>query len=298
MLPRVDGAGLVWGDVVAPAASVLGFHESYDPWASRVVLHVVGPDWAVPVDDAVRDAYGPVRAALRAAFPDRPFTSDWGETGRMPGLVLGGAPAPWFAALCLLVAAGSAGVAATLGPGAGLLFALGWWWPLGRLRPGAEIDGVGLRFGAAWVPRASWHEVVDVSVEPAGRRGVRLRARTADGLQEVVVPSVLLPALRARLWRLGGLRLRTDVPALDLAYARWRAAARGVPWGLLAAACLAVPFSPAPFRVLALGALASAAAGFVGAAVEARVSGWRNGGIVWMTLAWATCLLTLFLFSV
>jgi len=284
---RSRPAGLRLGTREAASSEVLGFHERFDPWRGRVVLDVDGPGWSIPVDED----YGALRSRLRTRFPDRPFTADWSLQGLFPGLVAGRAPAPMWA-FSVAVALGLSWLTAlVLGPWVAGVLALGMWWPLGRARASATVDAVGLRLGPSWAPRVPWHEVEAVGAEAVGSGAVRVVARSADGIQEVVLPAILLAPLRARLMRLGGLAVGAVPARLDGMYLRWLAVARGAPWGLLAAGLLAATWFDAPFVVLTITVVLSTAAALVGAAVQARVAGWRNGGIVWMTAAWGVLLL-------
>lgn len=270
-----------------PADGVLGFHERFDPWRARVVLEVDGPGWSIPADEG----YGSLRHALRRTFPDRPFTADWSLQGLFPGLVGGRAPAPMWAfgvALALLTVWGLTLVA---GPWMGALLAVGMWWPLGRARASATVDPVGLRLGPAWSPRVPWHEVQAVGAEVLREGVVRVVARSRHGVQEMELPEGLLPPLRARVHRLGGLTVGQVPARLDAMYLRWLGAARGGPWVLLLLGLGWAALAPEPFGVLTATVILSTAAALVGAAVEARVAGWRNGGIVWMTGAWGVLLL-------
>ncbi len=287
MALEVEDDGLRWDDRTASRGEVLGFHERFDPWTATVRLEVDGPGWSVPVDAT----YPPVRRALRQAFPDRPFTADWSEQGVFPGLVLDRPPALAWGLLVAFVLGSVWAFAAGFGPSIGLLLAIVWWWPLGRARASVIVDPLGVRVGPVWAPRIPWHEVVEIGEEPVGTRGTRLVVWTGEGTQEAVVPRALMPALSARMWRLGGVRVGGLPRRVELGYRRAAQGARGAPWGVLAVTLVLAAFATEPFPILVWGLLATGIAGFVGAAVEARVRGWAHGGIVWMTAAWSVVLL-------
>lgn len=277
----LDGSGHVW-----PAAALLGFHEHFDAWRGVVWLQVAGPDLWVRADDT----YGALRAQLRQRFPELPFTSDWARTGRFEGLVAGGAPAPWWAFAVLVTGAVVAVSGAIGGVFWGVVAAACWLVPLARLRAGLEVHAVGLRAGPLWAPLVAWHEVDAVVAQPLGA-GMDVRVLSRRGVGRVHVPLAVWPAVQARLWRLGGVRVQRSPVTLDERYVGWRAAARGAPWGVLAGTVVGALVVPQGWTVVALGGLAAGAVGFVGGAVEARLDGWRTGGILWMTLAYATVLL-------
>lgn len=288
---HVGSDGLTWGDQKAAPAELLGFHERFDVWRGGLWLDVDGPGWSIPVGDD----YGEVRRRLRALYADRPFTSDWSLAGRFPGLIAGLPPGPIWSVLVAVGLAASFGLGLSAEGALLAVGALALVWALGSWRVSAWIDPLGLRLGPVWTPRVPWHEVEEVGAEPEGASGWRVVAVTRDGVQEVVLPRVLAPAFRARLWRLGGLRVQPGLPPLEQMYLRWRAAARGVPGGLFAVTCVGAWMSANPFPVLTAGLWLTSIAALIGAAVEARASGWRQGGIVWMTGAWALVLLGLLL---
>lgn len=281
----VGADGLVVAGRAVPADDVLGFHERFDPWRGAVWLEIAGPGLRVRVEEG----YGDVRARLRRRFPRLPYTADWAPTGRFPALVLGGPPAPWTALVVGVAAAVTAAVGALAGPGAGLLAALGLVWPVGRLHAALQVDAVGLRAGPVWAPVLGWHEIHEVRAKVEGRR-TRLFVAHEGGVAELQVATAVLPAVRARVERLGALPLVPGGLDLDLRYRAMRPAALGLPWGVLGAVLVAAPWFDDPWKALARGLLVAAATGMVGAAVEARLSGWRTGGIFWMTVAWGALL--------
>lgn len=291
---RVATAALQHGDAEVRDAEVLGFHEHFDPWRARVVLEVVGPGWRIPVDDA----YAPIRTSLRRRFADRPFTADWALSGRFAGLVLGGPPAPWTA-VAFTVALGAALVCGALGgPVVGVVVAIGLGFALSRVRSGVVVRPTGLSVGPAWAPEVPWHEV-DRVVYDIGARSVLLRAWTPYGVSVARLPVSSWPACRARIRRLGGLvpERRTHVD-LEERYRAARGLAVAAPWAVLAVGTVVGALSPQPFLVWTWTGLAASGAAFVGAAVEARISGWRTGGIFWMTAAYAVVLIAVLLAGV
>lgn len=290
----VDGPTLRWGDREAALDEVLGFHERYRPWRGDAVLKVAGPGWVVPwtADHGAR------RRALRDALPEAPFTSDWGEGGAFPTLVLGRAPGPATALAAATAVALAAVAGAWGGPALGLLTAVAWWLPYGALRGGLSITEDGLGAGPPWAPRVAWFDVEGVGWEPAGRGAVRLVVRGPAGRRVAVLPEALLPVVRGRVRRLGGLDV---VPtqtgpgrSSDLRYVDARAWAHGLPWGALAGVVVGSALAPDPWVVLRVGLPLAGAAGLVGAAVEARAAGWGEGGVLWLSLAWGLVLLGVF----
>lgn len=283
MIEVRDGR-LIRGDDAVDAARVLGFHERFDGLTGRAWLEIVGPGWTIPMDAA----YGAVRKALREAFPDRPFTSDWAD-GRFPSAP-GGWPPELAFGLGVIVAIGATvAIAASVGPLAGAAVAIACGWPVGRLRDGVVVRRAGVRVGAAWAPMVPWHEVTSISAVIVGRRVVVRLVSDAIGGQ-AAIPPILLPALRARVWRIGGVAVDAAMDPLDWRYSRWRGPATGIPWGILAATLVITPFLAQPWRVLAAGLLATAATAMLGAAVEARATGWGSGAIAWSTGVYAVVL--------
>ena len=62
------------------------------------------------------------------------------------------------------------------------------------------------------------------------------------------------------------------------------------PWGVLVATGVAVAMSPTPWTTCVAGLMTMAAMALLGAAVEARATGWGAGGVLWMTLAYGLVL--------
>lgn len=280
-----DGETLGWEGRRAAAQSVSGFMERYSPWTGRAWLEVQGPGWRIPVGEG----YGELRASLRQWLPDRPMRSQWSE-GRFPSAALGLPPGLTLALGAALVGVGGGVVAWTLGVAGGLVVVLAGTWLLARLRDGAVLTSSGLRLGPPWSAGVPWFEVQRLSYRVVGRRA-RVWARTRRGGAGVAtLPAVLLPALRARARRLGEVELTADQEGLDATYERWRQPAAGMPWGLLLGTAVACPLTPEPWSTLTGGLLAVAATALLGAAVEARATGWHFGGVFWVTCAYAVVL--------
>lgn len=285
--PTVDGGVLRWDGRSVDVRDVRGFAERYDRWTGRAWLIVRGPGWRVPIGDG----YAEARAALRAALPGVPFTSDWAR-GRFPSAPGGLPPDLAFVGGATVAGLLAAGVAARMDAAAGVAVALAALWPLARLRDAVVITRDGLRAGPPWAASAPWHEVESVRAELRGRQA-RISVRSRSGGGFATVPAVLLPALRARLWRLGGVRLVVGPAGLDEVYDRWRAPATGIPWGILVGTAAIAWAVPAPWTALTAGLLAMAGTALLGAAVEARATGWGSGAVLWSTGAYGVVLAAL-----
>ena len=279
-----DGSTLHLDGVSAHRDDIRGFAEHYSVWTGAAWLEVAGPGWRI----AMGDGYAADRALVREHLADRPFTSDW-AAGRFPAAPFGlPAGAALGAGLGLVLAAGMAG-AWVAGPAAGVVLVLAAAWPLGRLRDALVLGERGVRLGPPWAPRVPWKEVDAVRFR-RGRRSSRIWIRTRRGGAVATVPTVLLPAVRARLWRLAGLRLEEGTEGLDERYDRWRGPASGIPWGVLAGTAAVAWVTPVPWTALTAGLLVMAATTLLGAAVEARATGWGAGTVLWSTLAYAVVL--------
>jgi hypothetical protein len=289
---RVGPDGLeVAGRAVGDGA-VLGFHERLDAWRGRLWLDVAGAGVSVAVDDSAVDAYGRLRAALRARWPRRPFTAAWGASGGFPGRVLGGPPAPLTAALAVVALALSGVAGAVLGVGVGAAVGVVLGLGVGRLRPRLVVGEDGVRAGPAWAPSIGWHELDGVRLEARGAT-TRVHLLHRRGVVTVGVAAVVVPAVRARLLRLGGLEAEEGGLDLDAAYHALRPVALGAPWGVAIAGLAVAPLTSVPWEVVAWTAVAAALSGVVGAAATARADGWKAGGVVWMMVAWGVVLLGL-----
>ncbi len=269
---------------VVPFSEIRGFVERYDRWTGALWVEVLGPGWRVPIEPG----WGALRAELRAALPDRPFSSAW-ESGRFPPCPLGLPGDAAFALALVATGAGVATAAAMAGPLAAALVGVVAGWPVARMRDAVVVGARGFSAGPPWAPGVRWDRVVSVTAAPRGRVAL-IWARTQDGLLAAAVPIGLVPAVRARVQRLGGLALQVGEPDLDAGYAAWRAPARGIPWGLALGTVLAAGFAADPAQVIAIGLGAAAATGVLGAAAEARATGWGFGAIGWLTLLYAAFL--------
>lgn len=271
-----DADGLSCDGRHIPTGEVLGFEERYDSWSGRAFLRVRGAAHEEPI----AAGYGELRQRLREAFPDRPFDADWSD-GHFPAMPLG-LPEPWLrlggGAVAVLVALGASQVAPLASVPVGVVAgwaALGSW---GRVR----LSPMGVHVGAGWAPRRGWHEVDAIHVEVRGRWArvvVRVRGRVLEG----TVPSVLVPALRAKVWRHGGLQLEGAMDELDLTYSRWAPRLVGLT-GAVAVVGSALAFATeAPWSAWS-GALA-ATLGFalLAGAAEARAGGWATGAVLALT---------------
>jgi hypothetical protein len=273
--------GLSHGGRVVPLGQIRGFVEHYNRWTGRAWVEVRGPGWGVPI----APGWGELRSALRSALPDRPFASEW-EDGRFPAAPGGMPVEPVFATAVALAATAAVGVGWSLGPGAGACVAFAASWPISRLRDAIVVGASGLRAGPIWAPSIPWEDVREVSFE-RGSRSATVWARTERGVVCAGVPSVLIPALRARIRRLGGLSLAEGPPDVAAIYERWRAPADGIPWGILVGTLLASWGSGEPWTVLRQGLIVAAATAALGQSVEARATGWGFGAVGWLTVLYA-----------
>lgn len=278
---RVDGDDVVVGDDRAPIRSVLGVIERVDPWRGRLLVTVVGVGGAV----APGSGYGEARRALRAH--DVPVVSDW-EDGRFPAVPLG-LPEGTGTALAVVVAlVGVAGAAWWLGAFGGIVAGLVGGWGVARARDRLVMTEEGLRVGPAWAPWVRWADVAALGVRPAGRSSVVVWARGHAG-GGVRVPASLVPAIRARAWRIGRVPMHEATPSVLEQHQGWAAAAVGVPLGLIVVSPVVMATS-APFAWLVALYWVAGAVGALGAAVTARASGWGAGAIGWMVVVYGVVL--------
>lgn len=273
---------------------VEGFHERWSTWTGRGFTEVVATADAARRQTRVvgrigwGDGYGDVRRALRAAFPKRPFDADWSD-GAIPAAPLGGPVDAVTLAFGAAVTLGAGAASFAFGPLAGAVIAIAGLWPVVRLRDRIEVREEGLRIGPPWAASTPWARVESVRFRRVGR-AAEVWSRTRDGSGRATVPLALLPALRGRLERVGGIVLSEATFDLDDRYARWRGPAAGIPWGMLVGTLVCAAILPDPWRVLLAGGLAALALGLLGAAVEARATGWGFGGVAFTTACYAVVL--------
>jgi len=282
-----DGESLRFGGAEARIGSVTALVERYDSWTGRAFLHVQGPGWRVPL----RPGYGATRASLRRWLPDVPFASDWMD-GRFPSIPVGLPGDLVLATVGVAVAVAALTAGWQLGWPFGLGVALLAAWPLGRLRDGWVVRAEGVRAGPPWAPVVPWYEIESIHVVE-GRRRAFLWTRGPGGGQAAAIPRALLPALRARVRRLGGLEILAGDADLDDRYWRWRAPAVGIPWGIGLGALLVAFATPIPWTILCAGALAMASTGLLGLVVVFRAEGWGFGGVLMGTILYGVVLATI-----
>lgn len=268
------------GEAVDPAR-VLGFHERYDAWTGRAWLDVVGTGVTV----AMTDGYADQRRDLRARFPDRPFTSDWAD-GRFPACP-GGWPVDAVSAALGAVGTVAIGAVAWVGgPWIGALVAPFAYLPVLRARHRVSVRREGLLVGSPLATALPWRAVRSMRVDADGRVFVAWEG----GGEVASVPPALIPALRARVWRVGGLSVDGDVDPIDWRYLRWSVAADGVRVGLVAALALAMPGFASPWRAATGALLGLAGLLAMTAALRARATGWGAGAVFGLTAAYAVLL--------
>jgi hypothetical protein len=170
-------------------------------------------------------------------------------------------------------------VGLALGIEAALLLVLAAVWPFGHLRSQLVVQKRGVKAGAAWTWLVAWHEIEAVRVS-RGRMTTTIGIRAKHGGDQSTIPSALLPAVRARVWRLGGLEVEDVKNQLDDRYLRWLQPARGIPWGILLVSAIGVWVHESPWTLLTLGIMVAAATALLGAAVQARATGWGGGGVL------------------
>lgn len=275
------------GRAMAETGEVHTLRERYDPWTGRAWLEVRPSLQRFPMGPG----YAEVRRALREKWPDRPFDADWAD-GRFSPSPFGRPVGPVVVLATVGLVALVIGAGAALGPtGAIAVGALGIG-PVVRLLDAVDVSRRGLRVGPPWALVVPWHEVERV--------GIAQRGRTAElwmvgrrGASTGTIPAVLIPAVRARIRRMGGLDVARGDGGLDVRYARWRAPAAAIPWGVGLATLIGAAGSGTPWAILGLGGLVTLALVLLGAAVEARATGWGTGAIGWLTILYALLLLIL-----
>ncbi len=161
---------------------------------------------------------------------------------------------------------------------------------LARLRDSVEIGRAGMRIGPAWAPRLGWHEVKSVRWCRRGT-GVTLWVSSSRGSPRATIPAVLLPAVRARTLRLGGIEIeQATFPDLDAHYGWLHGPASGLPWGILVGTAIGCSFLDSPWPGLVAGLGLTGAAAMLAAAIEARVSGWGAGAVLWLVVLYGSAL--------
>ncbi len=285
---RVDGDELVWGDRRVPTDRVRRFAERVSPWSGAAWLEVEGPGWRVPIDAD----YGVSRAALRRALHAVPFDADW-QDGRFPARPLGLPEGVAMGVGLLAALAAVIAVAILAGPAGAVAVGVIGAWPVVRLRDRVVVRDEGLVAGPPWAPSLPWHEVEGAQAA-LGRWGTRVWVSSSRGVFAATLPTAIVPALRARLWRLGGVKLEdARLEGLDATYAVWRVPAAGIPWGLLVGTVCVAPWTGRPWVALLAGLTAMTGTALLGAAVEARGTGWGAGAVLWATLTYAVVLAAL-----
>lgn len=273
---RQVGDQLEIGDQRVALSAVMGFAERWDPWRGRASVDVLGTSVRIPLGEG----YGAVRRTFRAT--GRPFHADW-QDGRFP-LSTPLLPSPVALGVSGLVLALVVGILGALAPWA-VVPAVGvGGWSLTRLADRVEVTTRGVRAGPSWAEVIPWADVVAVHARVVGLRAIVV-VRSPDRAQQAAIPAVLVPVLRARLWRLGGLRLADGDGGLTATYGLWSAPARGIPWGLAAAGLVAVGMG-APQSVIVGTFMGSLILALLGEAVAHRASGWNFGGVTAVTLAY------------
>lgn len=284
---RIENERLYWGDAHVRCSNVTGFHERMGPWSAKVWLEIKGVNWKVPIGEG----YGENRKWLRQRFPQLPFDSDWMD-GRFQGMTLGLPPLLSFSVTVLLTLFVLMGVGALLGYDGALLFGLASVWPLGHIRSQLVVQKEGMRAGPSWRALIPWHQCEKVSMT-IGSTSAIVYVKGVHSGGSCVIPKVLIPAVRARLWRLGGLSLSEESDYISERYLRWAGPSWGLPWGVLLGVGLAVWFTNYPWTLLTIGVIFSTALGLLGAAVRSRAFGWAGGGVFWLVILYALGLTTL-----
>jgi len=270
-----------------PASEVEGFEERYDPWGRRALLVVRGPDHVEPIEPG----YSGLRKALRRAFPDRPFISEWDDGRFPPG---------WFARRgwllrsvgLALFALAFAAMSGAFGQLAGGVVAVAVAWALLQGVGRVTVSRRGIAAGLPWEPVRPWHLVDEVSAEVFGPVA-QVEVHGRFGAMRATVPAVILPAFRARVRRLGGLQVVAHGDAADRAYRMLRPVAVGAAWGLAVGGLGAALRHPHPWVALTAAAWLATVGALAACAVEARSLGWSFGAVVSLTLLYGVALVTL-----
>ena len=280
---RCDGREVAFADVV-------GFEEFYDPWREQARLRVRG----AAHEEVIGPGYGRLRRQLRAALPDRPFVSAW-QDGRFPG--------GWWGQRRAMTRAIGLGVVVTalalplgvMARGVGVVVAVVVAWSaVVRVSRSVRITRRGVAAGPPWSPVRPWH-VVDRVVARSGALLTEVEVFGQGRGARGTVPTVLLPALRARVRRLGGLEVvpedAADSAAMaDGAYAMLRPLTWGAAWGALVGGGFAALGTSSVWEGLGVAAMLALVGGLVAAAVEARSNGWWFGSVASLCALYAVAL--------
>ncbi|MFT4626783.1 MAG: hypothetical protein ACI8PZ_005461 [Myxococcota bacterium] len=280
-----DGDAVRWAGRDAPFTSIERVIERFDPWTGRAWVHLRGPDWRIPITSD----YGPTRLRLRQWFGDRPFRSDWGD-GRFPPCPAGWPPALASAVTIGVFTAGAATLAVRDQEPAAVAVLLIGAFALARVRGRVEVGRAGIRIGPAWAPLLPWRQARAVEWRRRGR-WADVWARSDDGSASATLPLVLVPALRARVQRLGAIPFVEAEPTLHARYERWVGPATGAPWGVLLGTAAAAAMAPDPWLALTIGLVTAGVLTTLAQAVHARASGWGTGAVMWIVLLYAGLLL-------
>lgn len=248
--------------------------ERYGWWSRAAWAEVDGV--RLPLDAN----YGRMRAEIRARTPDLEVVAEWRDGVFPPAVLL---PRAWVIVVgvggsALLAGAAAFQWGAAVGGGAAVAGALA----LARARDRVIVEDEGLTLGPAWAPRMAWHEIEKISLFPSGWRTLVL-AQGVAGSAAAWIPTPLLPALRAKIRRQGGLELGTGATRGELRAALWRGPALGMSWGGLLGPLAVAPWTADPWPWLLAGIVLWSAFSMMQAAVEARVSGWGLGAVLAMS---------------
>ena len=232
------------------------------------------------MDGSRRSKIRPDSDVASAHISELPFHSDWMD-GRFPTYSIG-IPEMWFTVLVVgvgFVVVMSVTVVSGLAEGLFLLAA--WFWLFCQSRHRLVIQRVGIAAGIPWGPLVPWHKLQSVSFSVRGTRAY-VRYRSDYGGGECVVPTGLIPAIRGRLWRLGGIELKRVEATVSDRYLQWVGISWSTPWFVLLGASTTVWVTSEPWTWLTILVIISVILGLVGSSVRSRALGWRGGGILWL----------------
>lgn len=281
----VREGSVVWSGGEVQLVEILGIHEGIDPWTGQPQAWAEGTAAVWPLDDhwTVR------RTVLRQHLADRPWTSDWSKTGRFEGTVgvWGGRWAQ--VVLSLLTIGGLLGLAHVVSPAwlytAASVCAVGVLSLSRRL----VVDELGIRCGRYGSPLWGWHEIEDVRVQTSGDRSQITVIGPMVGTIEL--PTGVLPAVRARIARLGRMDLSNGAPTLDHWYRQRETGLHWAPWVFMMLMSGLVVLDMARPAQVVLGGMGL---GALGRAVALRQRGSRTRVILLTVVAvalWVCCAL-------